>query len=175
MIRKLFLLLLVLPSLLLSGCYRGHYTNVIPSTAVAAGAAQPNWPFVATALLLQLPLMLLLPIVAGWWIRRRYAVSWVIFGMGALTFIASQVVHLPVNWALGLLGGGRGVALWPLVWAALVAGLTAALSEEGARYLVLHFWLSGRAAGGMPCSSAPGMVASRPLSWVCWRPWGWAA
>jgi uncharacterized membrane protein YhfC len=48
---------------------------------------------------------------------------------------------------LGLLGGGRGpalsgvegVALWPLIPMALVAGLSAGVCEEGARWLVLTF------------------------------------
>jgi uncharacterized membrane protein YhfC len=60
---------------------------------------------------------------------------------GALTFVAAQLVHLPLNWALGLLGGGRGVALWPLIPMALVAGLSAGLCEEGARWIVLTFFL----------------------------------
>lgn len=116
------------------------------ATAETPAPNQPDWLMVAASLLVQLPLMLLLPLFIGWWLRRRYGAGWALFGIGALTFIASQVVHLPVNWALGLLGGGRSVALWPLVWMALVAGLTAALSEEGARYLVLRFWLK-RARG----------------------------
>ncbi len=57
------------------------------------------------------------------------------------TFILSQIVHLPLNWALGLLGGGRGVALWPLAPMALVAGLSAGICEEGARWVVLTFFL----------------------------------
>ncbi len=87
----------------------------------------------------QLPIMIGLPILLGWWIRRRYGIGWSVFALGALTFVLSQVVHLPLNAALGLLGGGRGVALWPLVPMALVAGLSAGICEEGARLLVLLF------------------------------------
>jgi uncharacterized membrane protein YhfC len=100
-----------------------------------------NVPFLLTALLIQYPLMIVFPILLGWWLRRRYGVRWGLFGAGVLTFIASQVVHLPLNWALGLLGGGRGVALWPLVPMALVAGLSAGICEEGARWLTLRFFL----------------------------------
>lgn len=99
-----------------------------------------NIPFLLTALLFQYPLMILFPILLGWWIRRRFGVSWSIYFIGAATFILSQIVHLPLNWALGLLGGGRGVALWPLLPMALVAGLSAGVCEEGARWLVLRFW-----------------------------------
>jgi uncharacterized membrane protein YhfC len=93
-----------------------------------------------TALLVQYPLMIVFPILLGWWLRRRFGVGWSIFLIGAATLILSQVVHLPLNYALGLIGGGRGVALWPLVPLALVAGLSAGVCEEGARWLVLRFW-----------------------------------
>jgi uncharacterized membrane protein YhfC len=98
-------------------------------------------PFLLSSVLFQYPLMIFFPLVLGWWIRRRYRVGWGIFFAGAATFILSQIVHLPLNWALGLLGGGRGVALWPLAAMALVAGLSAALCEEGARWIVLTFFL----------------------------------
>ena len=98
-------------------------------------------PFLLSSVLIQYPLMIFFPLALGWWIRRRYRVGWGIFWAGAATFILSQIVHLPLNWALGLLGGGRGVALWPLAAIALVAGLSAALCEEGARWIVLSFFL----------------------------------
>lgn len=98
-----------------------------------------NAGLLATMFGVQLPLMIGLPILLGWFIRRRYGIGWGVFALGALTFVLSQVVHLPLNAALGLLGGGRGVALWPLVPMALVAGLSAGICEEGARLLVLLF------------------------------------
>ncbi len=104
---------------------------------------------ILATILIQLPLMILLPLALGWWIRRRYGMSWGLFGAGALTFIASQVVHLPLNYALGLLGGGRGVALWPLPAIALVAGLSAGVCEEGARWIALRFFLK-RSRGWRP-------------------------
>ncbi len=99
----------------------------VPSPEVASPAALPpvNAPLLLVTFLAQMPLMLLFPLLLGWWIRRRFGIGWGVFGIGALTFIASQVVHLPLNYALGLLGGGRGVALWPLIPLALVAGLSA--------------------------------------------------
>ncbi|HIQ00839.1 MAG TPA: YhfC family intramembrane metalloprotease, partial [Anaerolineales bacterium] len=89
---------------------------------------------------LEILIMLALPVTLWLLVRRRPGVTWGLIGAGVLTFIASQVVHLPLNWALGLLGGGRGVALWPAGWIALVAGLSAGVCEELARYLVLRFW-----------------------------------
>ena len=117
------------------------------AVAPAAESVPPlNIPFLIAAVLVQYPLMLIFPLLLGWWIRRRYGVSWGIFGAGALTFVASQAVHLPLNWALGLLGPGRGVALWPLGAMALVAGLSAGVCEEVARWVVLRFFLK-RARG----------------------------
>ncbi len=112
----------------------------VPSPEVASPAALPpvNAPLLLVTFLAQMPLMLLFPLLLGWWIRRRFGIGWGVFGIGALTFIASQVVHLPLNYALGLLGGGRGVALWPLIPLALVAGLSAGVCEEGARWIVLR-------------------------------------
>jgi uncharacterized membrane protein YhfC len=99
--------------------------------------------------LIQFPLMIGFPLALGWWIRRRYGMSWGLFGAGVLTFIVSQVVHLPLNYGLGLLGGGRGVALWPLPLVALMAGLSAGVCEEGARWVLLRFFLK-RARGWRP-------------------------
>lgn len=123
----------------------GGVSSVPAQAADAGSGSQPassipslNIPLLLTTFLVQMPLMIVFPVALGWWIRRRYHVGWGVFGIGALTFIASQVVHLPLNYALGLLGGGRGVALWPLVPMALVAGLSAGICEEGARWVVLQ-------------------------------------
>jgi uncharacterized membrane protein YhfC len=89
---------------------------------------------------LEILIMVGVPIAVAFWLVRRWRVSWGLIGAGALTFVISQAVHLPVNGALGLLTGGRGVAEWPLGWMALVAGLSAGVFEEGARYLILRFW-----------------------------------
>lgn len=114
----------------------------VPPAAETANNTQPpiNVPLLLTTFLIQMPLMLVFPLALGWWIRRRFGVGWGVFGSGAATFVASQVIHLPLNYALGLLGGGHGVALWPLLPLALVAGLSSGVCEEGARWLVLRFF-----------------------------------
>ncbi len=114
-------------------------STTAPAQPARSGPLPLNVPFVLASALVQYPLMILLPILLGWWLRRRYRVGWGVFLAGAGTFIFSQIVHLPLNYALGLLGGGRGVALWPLIPMALVAGLSAGICEEGARWLVLTF------------------------------------
>jgi predicted cobalt transporter CbtA len=58
-------------------------------------------PFLLSSVLFQYPLMILFPLVLGWWIRRRYRVGWGIFWAGAATFILSQSVHLPPELGAG--------------------------------------------------------------------------
>ncbi len=120
----------------------GAVTTAPPAAVtppVPGGPTRLNVPFVLASALIQYPLMLLLPILLGWWIHRRYRIGWGVWLAGAGTFVLSQIVHLPLNYALGLLTGGRGVGLWPLIPLALVAGLSAGICEEGARWLVLTF------------------------------------
>lgn len=102
-----------------------------------------NLPLLLVVAAVQLPLMVVFPIVIGLMLRRRYGVGWRIFLFGGATFVASQVVHLPLNYALGLISGEWGVALWPLLPMALVAGLSAGVCEQAARWVVLRFVLPG--------------------------------
>jgi uncharacterized membrane protein YhfC len=92
------------------------------------------------AFAIEVLMMLGLPIGLVLMLKRRPGVTWGLILAGAIAFIGSQVVHLPLNWALGLLGPERGVALWPLPLMALVVGLSAGVCEEVARYLVLRLW-----------------------------------
>jgi uncharacterized membrane protein YhfC len=100
-----------------------------------------NVPFLIAVVVVQLPLMLALPILVGLWIRRHYGVDWCIYLAGGVTFVASQVVHLPLNYALGLLTGGWGLGLLPLPLMALAAGLSAGTCEQTARWVALRFVL----------------------------------
>jgi len=110
--------------------------------AAPIGWQQPslNWTYVLLSILVQFPLMVVLPLLAGWYLTRRTTATWGVFWAGALTFVISQVVHLPLNWAIGLLGESpRGVALWPLPLVAVVAGLSAGLCESVARWVALRY------------------------------------
>jgi uncharacterized membrane protein YhfC len=91
-------------------------------------------------------LMITMPLALGVILARRLGVEWRLFGIGAATFVGSQVVHLPFNvWALrpavewlGLGGAHMGLSL---ALVALLFGLSAGLSEEVARYVVYRAWL----------------------------------
>jgi uncharacterized membrane protein YhfC len=76
------------------------------------------------------------------WLHRRLPASWRAWVWGALTFVVSQAVRLPVligltalSQALGLNFGQEG-NFW---LNAVVLSLSAGLFEESARYLVLRF------------------------------------
>ncbi|HSF80712.1 MAG TPA: YhfC family glutamic-type intramembrane protease [Anaerolineales bacterium] len=80
-------------------------------------------------------LMVTLPIALAAWLRRISPAAWLLFAIGCLTFILSQVVHLPLNDWLGKLGllPAESVSELPLWRTALTLGLTAGLCEELAR------------------------------------------
>jgi uncharacterized membrane protein YhfC len=86
-------------------------------------------------------LMIMLPLVLGVWVIRRWGLDWAVFGFGALTFIASQILHIPFNQFVlnpqlersGLLSGNG----WAWVMGALLLGLSAGLFEEITRYVAL--------------------------------------
>jgi uncharacterized membrane protein YhfC len=89
-------------------------------------------------------LMLALPILLGIWLTRRFKLGWRIWWIGAATFVLSQVGHIPFNlWFFGLFNKGvlklPGEA-WELPVIALLAGLSAGIFEECARYLAYRFW-----------------------------------
>lgn len=90
----------------------------------------------AFAYILSITITILLPLFLATWLRRRFRVSWFLFAVGTLTFIGSQVVHLPLNallskWSLlPIAAVPTGAALWRV---AIIAGLTAGVCEELAR------------------------------------------
>jgi len=89
-------------------------------------------------------LMIAMPIALGVWLARKTQAPWWLFGVGAVTFVGSQVVHIPLNGGLTLLFK----VIWPstqsqgwhIPFNAVVLGLTAGMCEETARY-VGYRWL----------------------------------
>lgn len=88
-------------------------------------------------------LMVAMPLLLGWFLAHRRHVSWRLFGIGAATFILSQLAHIPFNyviinnWLAELTLVSERAEL--LVSAAFL-GLSAGFFEEGARYLSYRFW-----------------------------------
>jgi uncharacterized membrane protein YhfC len=90
-------------------------------------------------------LMMALPVGLGIILARHYGLGWRLFWIGAVTFVASQAVHIPLNIGLTRLAAGGYLstppAQWKLLTNAVILGLTAGLCEETARYLVYRWWI----------------------------------
>jgi len=80
--------------------------------------------------------MILLPIIAGFYFARKFKLSWKLFLAGGLTFVASQVLHVPLVLALT-----STFQSWGVVAYALILGVLAGLFEETARYILFKFIL----------------------------------
>ncbi|MCB8945459.1 MAG: YhfC family intramembrane metalloprotease [Ardenticatenaceae bacterium] len=96
-------------------------------------------------------LMIAMPLVLGRWVARRRGAGWAYFGMGAVTFVASQVLHIPFNWLIlqkwQLLPRDTAV-LSNLIILSLFLGLSAGVFEEVARYMTFRFWAKGARSWG---------------------------
>src|ERR687892_302963 len=80
--------------------------------------------------------MMLLPILLWVYFTRRFALSWRLVLAGALTFIAAQVLHVPLVAALGSFFQNSS-----LVVNAIILGLLAGIFEETARYILFRYIL----------------------------------
>lgn len=93
-------------------------------------------------LLLNFALMLVIPIGVAMLIHRRTGAAWRLFFIGTVTFILSQVFHIPFNWVVqraDLLPGS--LESWAnLLLMAAFLGLSAGIFEETARYLTYRYW-----------------------------------
>lgn len=89
--------------------------------------------------------MIVLPIVLGIYLVRKFKLSWKLLLAGGLTFIASQVLHIPFLSGLTALFN-NGVlpappAAWTTLFNAVLLGLLAGIFEETARYILFKFVL----------------------------------
>lgn len=80
--------------------------------------------------------MILLPVLLWVYFTRRFALSWKLVLTGALTFIASQVLHIPLVFGMNPL-----LQTLPLPVNAIILGLLAGVFEETARYILFKFIL----------------------------------
>lgn len=88
-------------------------------------------------------IMIVMPLAVATWFARRYRVGWGLFGAGAVTFVASQVLHIPFNRFMEtryLPDFDPVVDVRLFVLVALFYGLSAGVFEEVARYVTFRFW-----------------------------------
>jgi uncharacterized membrane protein YhfC len=98
------------------------------------------------ARILNAVLMIFIPLAIGAVLARKLRAEWRIFGLGMMTFVVSQVFHLPFNaWLLnpfieqtGLVNIGLPKNLMAV---ALLYGLSAGIFEEVTRYIGFRLWL----------------------------------
>lgn len=87
-------------------------------------------------------LMIALPLALASALAHWREASWGLFGIGAATFVGSQLLHIPFN-ALVEDSGVLPADLSPLgnlLIVSLFLGLSAGVFEEVARYLAYRFW-----------------------------------
>lgn len=90
--------------------------------------------------------MIALPLAIGWWWARRWGARWGVFFAGGVTFIASQVAHIPfnslvLNPLLTQFGWDPVSDIMARYWVAIIFGLSAGVFEEVARYVVYRVWM----------------------------------
>lgn len=99
----------------------------------------------AAAFILGFLLMIILPVVLGIWVTRKLKLRWTLLLAGALTFIASQVLHIPfLRWLTSAFKDGTLPAIppaWSLIFNAVLLGLLAGLFEETARWILFKLIL----------------------------------
>lgn len=89
-------------------------------------------------------IMLVVPILLVMYLTRRFNLSWKLALAGALTFIASQVLHIPVVYGLTALFQNGTLSIpdaWTTIFNAVVLGLLAGIFEETARWILFKFSL----------------------------------
>jgi uncharacterized membrane protein YhfC len=90
-------------------------------------------------------LMIGIPICLAIYLTQRWKLSWRLWLLGGMSFILSQVGHIPFNMLMTSLLSRTPLAnLSPnmsLIFNAIFLGLSAGLFEELVRYAILHKWL----------------------------------
>lgn len=80
--------------------------------------------------------MILLPVLIWVYFTRSFSLSWRLVLAGGLTFVAAQVLHVPL-----VFGMNSFLQSLPLLASAIILGSLAGLFEETARYILFKFIL----------------------------------
>ena len=105
-------------------------------------------PFVVATFLFVAALEILVPVVIGYLIVRKYSIPWKLFGLGALSFILVQIIHTPLVLVIQQPIYSALKEVFPegtlaLGIFSLVLGFLAGIFEEPARYIVFR-WIFPR-------------------------------
>lgn len=96
--------------------------------------------------ILNFSLMIAMPVGLAIYLARKLKTEWRLFGIGVLTFVLSQVFHIPFNqWVLQPLLDNLELSLaqqgLQLAVVGVFYGLSAGLFEEISRYLGYRLWI----------------------------------
>lgn len=80
--------------------------------------------------------MIIMPIILWIYFTRKFALPWRLVLAGGLTFIAAQILHVPLVIAMGSF-----LQSVSLIVSAIILGLLAGIFEETARYVLFKFIL----------------------------------
>lgn len=89
--------------------------------------------------------MIVLPILLAFYVTRKFSLPWKLIFAGGLTFIVSQIFHIPFLYGLTAMFTSGILPAIPYAWAtlfnAVVLGLLAGIFEETARWILFKFIL----------------------------------
>ncbi len=122
-------------------------------------------------------LIFIMAIGLGAYLTHKFKLSWLLYLIGAATFVFSQIGHIPFN---NLVVPRLGVSDWPLVFQVLFYGLSAGLWEEWFRYAAYRWvakdartWpkglLMGAGHGGVEALIIGGIILITYLNMVILR------
>ncbi len=94
--------------------------------------------------LLTAVIAILLPLLIGRYWNRKHDSPWSLFRTGCLTFVVSQVFHIPFNFVVFNLVGVHGALPegTALVYFSIFLGLSAGVFEETTRYVAYRYRLT---------------------------------
>ena len=89
--------------------------------------------------------MIVLPIVLAFYVTRKFSLPWKLIFAGGLTFIVSQIFHIPFLYGLTAMFTAGVLPAIPAAWTtlfnAILLGLLAGIFEETARWILFKFIL----------------------------------
>lgn len=92
---------------------------------------------VLVVVIVEIVLLVGIPVAAVLLLKRKWGFPLSIAIAGAVTFVGSQVLHIPANFVLASV---FRMEAQPLIVQAIILGLSAGVFEEVARYIVYRFW-----------------------------------
>src|SRR6188768_4001091 len=89
--------------------------------------------------------MIAMPILLAFYVTRKFSLPWRLIFAGGMTFIVSQIFHIPFLYGLTAMFNAGVLPTIPVAWRSLfnavLLGLLAGIFEETARWILFKFIL----------------------------------